>query len=32
MAGEVNELMELLNCIRQFETDIKSENDEVSVQ
>ncbi|CAG9536173.1 unnamed protein product [Cercopithifilaria johnstoni] len=28
MAGEVSELMELLNCIRQFEMDIKSENDE----
>uniref|UniRef100_A0A0R3RXK4 Uncharacterized protein n=1 Tax=Elaeophora elaphi TaxID=1147741 RepID=A0A0R3RXK4_9BILA len=32
MAGEVNELMELLNCIRQFEMDIKSENDEVNAE
>ncbi|MCP9257667.1 hypothetical protein DINM_000927 [Dirofilaria immitis] len=29
MASEVSELAELLNCIRQFETDIKSENDEI---
>ncbi|VDK81254.1 unnamed protein product [Litomosoides sigmodontis] len=28
MAGEANELMELLNCVRQFELDIKNENDE----
>ncbi|VIO94065.1 Uncharacterized protein BM_BM9158 [Brugia malayi] len=28
MASEVNELMELLNCIIQFETDIKTENNE----
>ncbi|OZC07859.1 hypothetical protein X798_05170 [Onchocerca flexuosa] len=26
--NEANELMELMNCIRQFETDIKSEKDE----
>lgn len=31
MAGEANELMELLNCVRQFELDIKNENDEVGV-
>uniref|UniRef100_A0A1I7W2E4 Uncharacterized protein n=1 Tax=Loa loa TaxID=7209 RepID=A0A1I7W2E4_LOALO len=30
MASEVNEVVELLNCIRQFETDVKSENDEVA--
>uniref|UniRef100_A0A915Q3N4 Uncharacterized protein n=1 Tax=Setaria digitata TaxID=48799 RepID=A0A915Q3N4_9BILA len=29
MASEVNELMELMNCIKQFETDIGSGNDEV---
>uniref|UniRef100_A0A8R1TLG3 Uncharacterized protein n=1 Tax=Onchocerca volvulus TaxID=6282 RepID=A0A8R1TLG3_ONCVO len=28
-ASEANELMELMNCIRQFETDIKSGSDEV---
>lgn len=29
MASEVNEVVELLNCIGQFETDIKSANNEV---